>query len=218
MALFGRRQFMFGLSAGTFNLLGPALAAAESDKAAFMRAAIPQLRQRKTIRNCLNLNGRTRCHVHTTSTTLVVPFGDWDYYYTKGLLKWTPNAGQNLPAVQVPEGFITDLASIPQVFWSLLPKTGRYAYAAIIHDYLYWYQPITKEAADNILFTAMEDSDVNTITKYAIYEAVKGWGHGAWNDNIVAKQKGEKRILKEFPNDRLISWEEWRKRPGVFAD
>lgn len=36
----------------------------------------------------------------------------------------------------VPLGFITDLASVPRVLWALLPPHGRYAKAAILHDYL----------------------------------------------------------------------------------
>ena len=36
----------------------------------------------------------------------------------------------------VPKGFITDFASIPRGLRWLLPKRGRYAYAAVLHDYV----------------------------------------------------------------------------------
>lgn len=39
--------------------------------------------------------------------------------------------------IEVPAGLITDLATIPRIFWILLPPDGKYAKAAIIHDYLY---------------------------------------------------------------------------------
>ncbi|MGT3245452.1 DUF1353 domain-containing protein, partial [Yersinia enterocolitica] len=39
--------------------------------------------------------------------------------------------------IKVPTGYVTDLASVPRVFWALFPPHGRYAKAAIIHDYLY---------------------------------------------------------------------------------
>lgn len=35
------------------------------------------------------------------------------------------------------EGFVTDLASVPRPFWSILPPFGHYDRAAIIHDFLY---------------------------------------------------------------------------------
>lgn len=39
--------------------------------------------------------------------------------------------------IVVPEGFITDFASIPRFLWSIYPPTGRYQEAAVIHDWLY---------------------------------------------------------------------------------
>ncbi len=43
----------------------------------------------------------------------------------------------NSDIIHVPAGFVTDLASVPRIFWTLLPPDGKYAKAAIIHDYLY---------------------------------------------------------------------------------
>jgi hypothetical protein len=37
----------------------------------------------------------------------------------------------------VPEGFLTDFASIPRALWVAMPPTGAYGKAAVIHDYLY---------------------------------------------------------------------------------
>ena len=39
--------------------------------------------------------------------------------------------------VEVPAGFLTDFASIPRPFWSVLPPYGPWRRAAIVHDYLY---------------------------------------------------------------------------------
>ncbi|MDI5166053.1 DUF1353 domain-containing protein, partial [Salmonella enterica subsp. enterica serovar Montevideo] len=33
--------------------------------------------------------------------------------------------------IEVPVGFVTDLATVPRIFWSLLPPDGEYAKAAI---------------------------------------------------------------------------------------
>jgi hypothetical protein len=38
--------------------------------------------------------------------------------------------------VDVPRGFLTDGASVPRVFWSILPPWGEYGQAVVLHDYL----------------------------------------------------------------------------------
>ncbi len=149
----------------------------------------------------------------------IVPFGDWNYYYLKdGDLVWSPNPGQTFKKVFVPIGFVTDLASIPRIFWSALRPEGRYAYAAVIHDYLYWEQDRPKEQADEIFRIAMQDSKVDTKTVAVIYEAVKLLGNSAWKENRRLREAGEKRILKKFPTDSTITWSQWKKTPGVFAN
>lgn len=63
-------------------------------------------------------------------------------YFLLREISWSPNPDQasSFQSVVVPKGFVTDLASIPRVFWSLLRPDGEYAYSAIIHDYMYWMQ------------------------------------------------------------------------------
>ena len=39
--------------------------------------------------------------------------------------------------VEIPNGFITDFASVPRLFWNIFPPIGNYRNAAIVHDYLY---------------------------------------------------------------------------------
>jgi hypothetical protein len=133
-------------------------------------------------------------------------------------ISWQPNPGEEpFSPVTVPKGFVTDLASIPQIFFSLLRPDGEYAYPAIIHDYLYWEQPISREDADEIFKLAMQDFKVNAAAKWLIHQTVR-WGGGfAWANNAEAKAGGEKRILKRFPQDPTMTWKEWKKRPDVFA-
>lgn len=153
-----------------------------------------------------------------------IAFADFDYWYLSGGIQWYPNPGQRLPEVDVPPGFCSDLATIPQFFWSLgLPKIGRYAYAAIIHDYLYWHQEIaTREQADEILYTAMVDSGVSTITREAINFAVAKipyFAQNAWDTNTELKKSGVKRILKVLPpRDKITSWADWSKDQSHFSD
>jgi hypothetical protein len=147
-------------------------------------------------------------------------FKDWDYYYLKGSSSvWRPNPGQAFKAVTVPVGFVTDLTSIPQGLWSFgLRPEGPHSYAAIIHDWLYWTQERPREEADQILLFALEDSKVDAALRNRIYNAVRLAGGLSWDKNADLKRSGEKRLLKRFPSDFTVSWAEWKKTPGVFAD
>lgn len=138
-------------------------------------------------------------------------------YFLTAPISWTPNRGQeHYGAVTVPTGFVTDFASIPQIFWSVLRPDGEYAYAAVVHDYLYWTQTRSREEADDILKMAMEDFDVGTLKLGAIYDAVRLGGKVAWNGNAKKKAQGEKRILAQFPQDPRTRWAVWKQRPEVF--
>jgi hypothetical protein len=147
----------------------------------------------------------------------MVPFADWDYYYTKGVIEWEPSIGSlQAIAVKIPIGFVTDLASIPRVFWSLLPPQARYTYPAIVHDYLYWEQPCDRDTADRVLRLAMEEVEVGKVTALTIYEAVRIGGASAWSSNAEAKVNGESRFLKRFPASVHITWKEWKSDPDNF--
>lgn len=138
-------------------------------------------------------------------------------YFLTAPISWTPNPGQErYKAVTVPKGFVTDFASIPRIFWSALRPDGEYAYAAVVHDYLYWTQVLPRDEADGIFKMAMEDFEVGTLTSGAIYTAVRAGGTVAWNGNAAKKAQGEKRILARFPQDPRTRWEDWKQRPGVF--
>lgn len=139
-------------------------------------------------------------------------------YFLTAPISWTPNPGQEAyKAVTVPTGFVTDFASIPRIFWSALRPDGEYAYAAVVHDYLYWTQTRSQEEADHILKMAMEDFKVGTLTMDLIYGAVRLVGQVAWNGNAKKKAQGEKRILTRLPQDPRTTWDDWKQRPGVFT-
>lgn len=138
-------------------------------------------------------------------------------YFLTAPISWTPNPGQEAyGAVTVPAGFVTDFASIPRAFWSALRPDGEYAYAAVVHDYLYWTQTRSREEADDILKIAMEDFKVGSVKVGAIYTAVHLLGKAAWNGNAEKKAQGEKRILAKFPQDPRTKWGDWKQRPDVF--
>lgn len=140
-------------------------------------------------------------------------------YFTTAPIFWRPNEGQggDFQAVEVPVGFVTDLASIPRIFWSELRPDGDYAHAAVIHDYLYWTQTLPRDRADEIFRFEMQDLRVQNRTIAAIYRAVRVFGGSAWDNNARLKVNGEKRVLKTFPDDPSVLWEDWKRRPEVFA-
>ena len=138
-------------------------------------------------------------------------------YILNSPIKWQPKSGGSHRAVTVPAGFVTDLASIPSIFFSLFRPDGEYAHAAVIHDFLYWEQITTREEADEIFKQAMIDAGVSSIERRLLFEAVATFGEKSWARNEEQKRSGEMRILKEFPTDPRTTWAEWKSRPGVFV-
>lgn len=149
-------------------------------------------------------------------TLSVTRFADAVWYLSRGI-DWSPGAGEDLPSVSVPAGFVTDFASIPRPLWAKLPRDGDYVWAAVVHDYLYWFQTTTKDVADDVLNAAMVDFKIPNPDRTLIYQGVRWGGSSSWNGNARLRQNGEKRILKQFPDNPTISWEDWKKRPEVFA-
>ena len=106
--------------------------------------------------------------------------------------------------IEVPVGFITDFASIPRILWVVLPPTGPYGKAAVIHDWLYQggkviseYPVMDKEGgaifvrqshymlagrrdADAVLLEAMGVLGVHWWTKFVIYAGVRIGGKLPW--------------------------------------
>jgi hypothetical protein len=155
---------------------------------------------------------------YSTSRLLLGRFRD-PWYYLIEPISWIPNPGQvNFEKVRVPRGFVTDLASIPPIFYPWLRPDGEYAYAAIVHDYLYWTQTRTRLMSDEILKSSMEDYRVDKRKIRAIYNAVRAFGESAWNENARLKADGERRILQRFPRTSLINWTDWKQRSDVFSD
>ncbi len=82
--------------------------------------------------------------------------------------------------IEVPAGFITDLATVPRIFWMLLPPDGKYAKAAIIHDYLYDNALRTKREADRIFLDGMTVLGVPKWKRTIMYYAVRLFGRGTY--------------------------------------
>ena len=75
--------------------------------------------------------------------------------------------------IVVPEGFQTDLASIPRIFQSLVPKVDRHMLPAIVHDYLCRKPDFSRKMADQVFLEAMKLKEVNPIRRRLMYWAVR---------------------------------------------
>lgn len=89
-------------------------------------------------------------------------------------------SGQRWKGV-VPRHFITDFASVPRIFWNVLPPTGPYGPAAVIHDYLYRTASVLRADADWTFREAMERCGVGWFTRQTMYLAVRSCGAPAYH-------------------------------------
>ena len=78
--------------------------------------------------------------------------------------------------ISVPAGFVTDLATIPNLLWVVFPPDGAYAKAAVIHDFMYQDGRYSRAWADEIFNEAMRVIGVGHITRFVIYSAVRTFG------------------------------------------
>ena len=88
----------------------------------------------------------------------------------------------------VPAGFSTDWASVPQLFWNIIPPMDMYSFAALVHDYLYRFRlfngkAIKRSFADSVFLAAMKFYKVSAWRRQTMYWAVKCFGWSAWRAN-----------------------------------
>lgn len=84
---------------------------------------------------------------------------------------YTDSAGRKWT---VPQGMITDLASIPRIVWTLVgsPGTGLYRKAAVFHDAAYRVPGMVKDDADRMLRECAIECGCDVELADAIYEGV----------------------------------------------
>jgi hypothetical protein len=73
----------------------------------------------------------------------------------------------------VPEGFITDFASVPRLFRWLVPTSGEYTKAAVLHDWLLQTSAVSRRDADGIFRRVMRELDVQVLRRYVMWAAVR---------------------------------------------
>lgn len=89
-------------------------------------------------------------------------------------------------SIVVPDGFVTDFASVPRVWFAYL-LTGNTAHApAVVHDYLYRTRLYPRELCDKVFLEAMESVDVPEWRRNLIFSGVR-LGGSVYYDNGANK-------------------------------
>ncbi len=86
-------------------------------------------------------------------------------------------------------GFVTDGASIPKAFWTILssPFEGPLVYGAMIHDGLYTKMQLPRKECDELLREMAIEQGYNKIKADLVYEAVRLFGGSHWNKDTSAE-------------------------------
>jgi hypothetical protein len=134
----------------------------------------------------LDASGRTVTRAGRTVWRLLEP------------LEWVLDGANGTDSLVVPAGFSTDLASIPWAMRWLIPASGPWQRAAVVHDWLYsnsgvvdvieqWFgrrMPMTRyfdrARCDAIFMDAMREAGVDLPTRSAMWLAVRVGGWAGW--------------------------------------
>ena len=78
--------------------------------------------------------------------------------------------------VDIPKGYISDGASTPPIFYSIVGgRWGRYGYAAILHDYILQFKLYSYSKADRIMLEAMKVLGVSWWKRHLMYRGLRLW-------------------------------------------
>ena len=104
-----------------------------------------------------------------------------DYKLYRNTIEFEYRVGneQSGKVIKIPKGYITDGASIPKWAWSIIGgPVGKYAPAAIVHDYIIEFELYPRKKADKIFLEAMKVLKVPFWKRRIMYRAVRinsGW-------------------------------------------
>jgi len=91
----------------------------------------------------------------------------------------------HLSRIVVPACFLTDFASVPKLLWNIMPPTGTYGKAAVIHDYLYRTpKQASKDDADSVFLEAMKALGVGWWTRNTMYQGVHRFGGSSYKGGL----------------------------------
>src|SRR3954469_19555312 len=100
-----------------------------------------------------------------------------DFWIVRAPLIW---AGEKR-TVTVPEGFLTDLASVPRMAQGMpgFEPTGLSRRPAVLHDWLYSSAELPRMEADAVFYRALRLEGAHETTARIYYRAVRVFGGSA---------------------------------------
>lgn len=96
--------------------------------------------------------------------------------------------------IVIPEGFETDLASVPRIPVVYLAVGGRGHKAAVLHDWLYSTAMFSRLVCDQYFYHALRESGVNYIYANAMYAGVRVGGGSYYDANLERLRKQNENI------------------------
>lgn len=111
--------------------------------------------------------------VYTIDNPAIIPYKRYEYKTAKPI-----KVIIDKKLFVIPEGFTTDLASIPRFFWSIYsPHYVGFILPAIIHDFLYRSPVVhSRQYADRVFFAALLNNGISYWTAFKFYIVVRVFG------------------------------------------
>lgn len=78
--------------------------------------------------------------------------------------------------IEVPAGFVTDLASTPRWLWAIFPPFGAWDEAAVLHDWLYRTGCRPRAEADAALYHGSIECGASRAKAWLMWAAVRLFG------------------------------------------
>lgn len=96
-----------------------------------------------------------------------------------------------LDGIMVPDGFVTDLASVPRFLRDrrAFDVNGLSRRPAVLHDYLYATGMGGKDFADDVFYAALRAEGVGKANAWAFYKAVAWFGGGAYREHAKRRAR-----------------------------
>lgn len=91
--------------------------------------------------------------------------------------------------ITVPEGFITDFASVPRIFWPIISPIDVHGKAAVVHDYCYYYAIYSKQQTDLIFYESLQVLKVAPWKAWCMYNGVRTGAGYAWRQHRRREKK-----------------------------
>ncbi len=109
----------------------------------------------------------------------------WDVtlFYDPHRKKWLYrlNSDHNTGTFLIPKGFVTDFASVPKIFWGIIPPIGKTNRAAVNHDFRYINTIENRKKADSTFLKEMLEDGVFIPKAFIMYLWVRSLGWYKWN-------------------------------------